>query len=117
MQLKIEMSDIRSNGATNRRKTGAAIERHLSREYRKDHAACVIKIRRRKRGLKGCYGLKGLHEVGTNGAITAGNVSCRKGVTTKSEHAAKTREKDARRRFIQLYLARWKRAVARLRSE
>lgn len=32
-------------------------------------------------------------------------------------HAAKTREKDARRRFIQLYLAWWKRAVARLRTE
>lgn len=100
----------------NERKTGAAVKRHLSREYRKE-AGCVIEIRRRKRGLKGCYGLKGLREVGINGAITAGNASCRKGVTTKSEHAAKTREKDARRRFVQLYLARWKRAVARLRGE
>lgn len=98
------------------RKTGATVERHLSREYRKEGAR-VIKIGRRKRGLKGCYGLKGLREVGINGAITAGNVSCRKGVTTKSEHAAKTRKKDARRRFIQLYLAWWKRAVARLRTE
>lgn len=49
------------------------------------------------------YGTKGVDEVGINGAITAGNVSCRKGVTTKTEHAAKMRKKDARRRFIQLY--------------
>lgn len=49
----------------------------------------MINAIKEKRGLKRCYGLKGVDEVGINGAITGGNVSCRKrSKGQRASHAA-----------------------------